>query len=304
MSGAVVAPPSTSTAAGAPPIALVAPPITSDAVVVDKTLVQGRKLPSILPEIDCVDLVRDVVIKKDDEGTSYIKTILGRNPLKRTGGNGLPLDYLRKLLTKKFPGSVSKGATKQVCLKILLLKMLQPGEISKILFIDEGDGGGDVNEEGGGGVVVQNCTMTGGNCRLRVLNVIFADKNYQYFLDTGKAASKDSLTSGMAGYSQHFWADAQNEYMVEMCAEYDDLQFNHIAFNGMNPGENVRAHPWKKLQTIFKEARTRYNNVMRNFTQSGTHDSDFWAFCHGQSDAMYLRCWLERRPEGQGLCIE
>ena len=59
----------------------------------------------------------------------------------------------------------------------------------------------------------------------------------------------------------------------------------------------IVAHDWKKLRLIFKALITEYKICLTRFTQSGTHNSDFFNFCNGKLEIFYFRKWLELRPE-------
>ncbi len=39
-----------------------------------------------------------------------------------------------------------------------------------------------------------------------------------------------------------------------------------------------------------------YKAALTHFTQSGTHDSNFYNFCNGKPDVYYLRKYLELKP--------
>jgi hypothetical protein len=46
---------------------------------------------------------------------------------------------------------------------------------------------------------------------------------------------------------------------------------------------------WKGINADYKAALTR-------FTQSGTHESNFYNFCNGKKEAYYLRLLLAEKP--------
>ena len=47
-------------------------------------------------------------------------------------------------------------------------------------------------------------------------------------------------------------------------------------------------HSWKKLRGIWKGLNQHYKESLGRFTLSGTHESDFYAFCKGKLDVYYL----------------
>ncbi|KAE8889011.1 hypothetical protein PF005_g962 [Phytophthora fragariae] len=44
---------------------------------------------------------------------------------------------------------------------------------------------------------------------------------------------------------------------------------------------------------MWKVVRVKYQRALANFTKSGEHDDDFFAYCDGSPDAFYLRECLE-----------
>ena len=56
-------------------------------------------------------------------------------------------------------------------------------------------------------------------------------------------------------------------------------------------------HSWKKLRSIWKALNSDYKAALARFTQSGTHDSDFFNFCAGKADVYYVRKYLELKPD-------
>jgi hypothetical protein len=105
------------------------------------------------------------------------------------------------------------------------------------------------------------------------------------------------LDVGKAAYEQGFWDKIQKEFLVSK-PEYDILQFqdDDTFFNeSFNPGKIV-THDWRKLRYIWKAVNADYKQAFDRFTQSGTHENNFLAFCSGKKEAYYLRLHLGNKP--------
>lgn len=139
------------------------------------------------------------------------------------------------------------------------------------------------------------------HCSFRLMNVLFSDKFMEDLSKLGNIASRAVLDSGKAGNDQHFWERVQQEYQVENDL-YSTLQFNDcevFVHSEINPSKIIK-HDWKKLRTIWKALVSDYKAALSRFTLSGTHDSDFYNFCHGNIEILYLRKYLELRPQVVG----
>ena len=82
------------------------------------------------------------------------------------------------------------------------------------------------------------------------------------------------------------------------CAELDSgdkMQFpedKNLADNlksPINPRENIQPHGWKKLRGMCRDVHRLCKEVLHNFRESGTHESDFIKFSDGKMAAYYLR---------------
>ncbi|ETM97625.1 hypothetical protein PPTG_20070 [Phytophthora nicotianae INRA-310] len=47
---------------------------------------------------------------------------------------------------------------------------------------------------------------------------------------------------------------------------------------------------------MWKDVSSRYNTALANSRVSGTHDNDFFSFCSGKIDVMYMHEWLIIKP--------
>ena len=130
------------------------------------------------------------------------------------------------------------------------------------------------------------------------MNILFSDEFAEDFADLGNVATRQVLDMGTAGNQQHFWQRVASAFMEE-CNNYGQLCFLDdnvlMDYSHINPAIIV-PHAWKKLRTIWKSINSEYKTAMTKFTQSGTHDNNFFSFCNGKVDTFYLRKHLELRP--------
>jgi hypothetical protein len=129
-------------------------------------------------------------------------------------------------------------------------------------------------------------------------NVHFSDEFIRDLSNLGDIATRSVLDSGRAGNDQQSLESVQESYQVENSV-YSTLQFTDceiFVYNEINPSKIIK-HDWKKLRSIWKALVLDYKAALSRFTLSGTHDSDFYNFCHGKIEILYLRKYLEIRPQ-------
>jgi hypothetical protein len=135
-------------------------------------------------------------------------------------------------------------------------------------------------------------------CPYRLMNLLFSDDFAEDFSRIGNSPSRHTLDIGKAAYDQSFWSRVATAYLTHK-PEYDLLQFiedDIFAFETtINPAKIV-PHEWKKLRTIWKAVIADYKTAFDRFTQSGTHNDNFYNFCAGKKEAYYLRLHLANKP--------
>ena len=137
-------------------------------------------------------------------------------------------------------------------------------------------------------------------CPFRLLNILFSDLFAERFADTGNVADRQLLDSGLAANDQQFWESVRQAFVSPGAnAVYDELQFADDPIIGqqgdIDPSKVVN-HDWKKLRSIWKSTNSDYKSAVTRFTVSGTHENEFWNFCAGKVEVLYLRKQLEKRP--------
>ncbi|EEY69482.1 uncharacterized protein PITG_21948 [Phytophthora infestans T30-4] len=55
-------------------------------------------------------------------------------------------------------------------------------------------------------------------------------------------------------------------------------------------------HEAAKLRNMWKDITGRYATAVANSQISGVHDNDFFSFCSGKIDVLYMREWMREKP--------
>jgi hypothetical protein len=87
-----------------------------------------------------------------------------------------------------------------------------------------------------------------------------------------------------------FWERVRETFINVDDPSYDDVDFdeNHPnAFDDIDPSHIVQ-HTASKLEKMWKEVNGRWKQIIAKFNTSGQHDYEFWNFCEGQLDVLYL----------------
>jgi hypothetical protein len=135
-------------------------------------------------------------------------------------------------------------------------------------------------------------------CPFRLMNILFSDEFAEDFADLGNIASRQLLDSGKAGNQQHFWERVASAFLEER-PEFGVLRFTDdeiVNDNGHIDPAKIVKHDWKKLRRIWKLVNADYKTALTKFTQSGTHDHNFFLFCNNKVETYYLRKYLDLRP--------
>lgn len=135
-------------------------------------------------------------------------------------------------------------------------------------------------------------------CPFRLMNILFSDEFVEDFASLGNVANRQILDSGKAGNQQYFWERIAAAF-TEPEETYGILRFVDdevlAAHSHIDPSKIV-PHEWKKLRLIWKSVNADYKAALTKFTQSGTHDHNFYSFCNGKVETYYLRKYLDLRP--------
>jgi hypothetical protein len=129
-------------------------------------------------------------------------------------------------------------------------------------------------------------------CPYQLMNILFSDKFTEEFGTLGNTANCSTLDTGKAAYDKLFWARVREAYALNK-VEYNTKRT-------INPSK-IDLHDWRKLWAIWKRVNAVYKAAVTPYTQSGTHESEFYNYCQGKKEAYYLPLHLETRPDLNGM---
>ncbi|ETI45153.1 hypothetical protein L914_11115 [Phytophthora nicotianae] len=78
-----------------------------------------------------------------------------------------------------------------------------------------------------------------------------------------------------------------NDHKVGDQAEFGKLNSTLALFAKCNPAIAV-PHDAAKLRDMWKDVSSRSNTALANSRVSDTHDNDFFSFCSGKIDVLYM----------------
>ncbi len=135
-------------------------------------------------------------------------------------------------------------------------------------------------------------------CPFCLMNIIFSDKFVEDFAMLGNIASRQLIDTGKASNQQHFWERVTLAFLEakDTCGILHFAADDLIGIQWHIDPSKIVPHDWKKLRTIWKSVNADYRAAFNRFTQSGTHDNNFYAFCNGKVETYYLRKYLKVRP--------
>lgn len=142
--------------------------------------------------------------------------------------------------------------------------------------------------------------IRGPQCPFRLMNIMFKDADTRKkFLRLAKPRSKQEMEA-CRSLDVKFWIDVHTRFLDESDENAGRLQFQHFALDEFDctviDPSIVIPHSWQQLRAIFVDLKSRYETAQANFARSGTHGSEFWKFCNGQLDVLYLHRFVKSFP--------
>ncbi|KAE8909432.1 hypothetical protein PF005_g9965 [Phytophthora fragariae] len=135
-------------------------------------------------------------------------------------------------------------------------------------------------------------------CPFRLLNIVFSDAFAARLDHLGDKRTRSELDSGVS-VQQRFWEDVHRAFVSAFVEAYGTLAFKdkHIAIGRSSIDPSIIVlHDWESLKPTWNKLLHDYEVPSTKFAASGTHSSDFFKFCNGRVDLLYLRLYLEERP--------
>ncbi|KAF4129987.1 hypothetical protein GN958_ATG20822 [Phytophthora infestans] len=132
------------------------------------------------------------------------------------------------------------------------------------------------------------------HCMLRLLNVMFSDLFAHRLHEIDARATRAELDTNMTQEKSTFWTDFHSAYLSSR-PEFSKLVSPLAVFEKCNPEFTV-PHEAAKLRNMWKDITGRYATAVANSQISGVHDNDFFSFCSGKIDVLYMREWMREKP--------
>ena len=132
----------------------------------------------------------------------------------------------------------------------------------------------------------------------RLMNVLFSADFRQRLADLATSRSRAEL-DGPVSKDTQFWSDVQEVFSTDGGHDCDlgKLQFEHFALKDTDLDLSVIVpHQAKKLRSMYADVQSRHKVAVANFTKSGTHSAEFFDFCRGQLDVLYLHLYVKQYP--------
>ncbi|ETI41262.1 hypothetical protein F443_13500 [Phytophthora nicotianae P1569] len=128
------------------------------------------------------------------------------------------------------------------------------------------------------------------HCMIRLLNVMFSETFAGRVHEIDGKPTRAELDSNQTHASSSFWTYIHDAYLSDQ-AEFGKLNSTLAMFAKCNPAIIV-PHDAAKLRDMWKDVSSRYNTALANSRVSGTQDNDFFSFCSGKVDVLYMQEWL------------
>ncbi|KAF4142078.1 hypothetical protein GN958_ATG08712 [Phytophthora infestans] len=120
------------------------------------------------------------------------------------------------------------------------------------------------------------------NCFIRLMNIIFSDRFAERLARSDDTVTREQLDVGEVNDKSTFWKDV---------GAADNPRFGNI-----NPSMIVH-HDDAKLYDMWKKDNAKYKKAQAKNFVSGQNSNDFYIFCDGNLDTLYLKICTEVKPE-------
>jgi len=128
-----------------------------------------------------------------------------------------------------------------------------------------------------------------------LLNIVFSDEFAEAFACLGDALTRQDLDAAVKR-EDRFWKAVHARFLDDAAVDVGLLQFSHPAIDAclIDPS-NIVPHGWEKLRAIYRDTRSSYRAAIARIT-SGQHEDDFFSYCNGKIDALYMHLHTRERP--------
>jgi hypothetical protein len=132
-------------------------------------------------------------------------------------------------------------------------------------------------------------------CPFRLLNILFSDEFAESFADLGHPLTRQELDAPVSRDTL-FWQAVQARFVDGSVADVGRLQFSHPQLDNQNiDPSKIVPHDWRALRGIYEKTRVAFKAARGRIT-SGRHEDNFFNYCAGRLDALYLYLHTVARP--------
>ena len=133
------------------------------------------------------------------------------------------------------------------------------------------------------------------HCAFRLMNVMFHDMHFEGFQNLYQTPSRANLDNPLNSASVKWWKEVHHA-MCNPDPEYDSLIISLEQFEGHDPSR-ISDNPLSpaQLMELFEKIRDEYAKIYARWDKSGERNPNFWDYCSGRLDVLYLHCWTQQR---------
>jgi hypothetical protein len=135
-------------------------------------------------------------------------------------------------------------------------------------------------------------------CPYRLMNILFSDEFPHDFSKIGNNASQQDLDTAKAANNEGCWKRISIAFMDNSIGDFGCFKFKYddvFVFENIDRSKIVQ-QDWRKLRAMWKSVNAEYKASLIRFTQSGSHDDNFYGYSSGKKDVYYLRLVLDLKP--------
>ena len=121
----------------------------------------------------------------------------------------------------------------------------------------------------------------------------------------GDHATRDQLDCRLGG-RDNFWKRVHKVFIDPSNEEANTLKFREDKYfetSTVDPSI-IGPHTWKKLKDLWKNLNSKYKDCYNRYNKSGTHEPDFYLYCHGRVELYYLWRCQDIKPDLKGTVVE
>ncbi|KAE9040973.1 hypothetical protein PR003_g10613 [Phytophthora rubi] len=126
-------------------------------------------------------------------------------------------------------------------------------------------------------------------CPFRLLNIMFSDHFADRFVSLADQRSRADLDAAISAETL-FWEEMCGIFVDNTPSEViDNLIAAHPALDPQRiDAAKIVPHIARQLRAIWGSSHAAYRKAHIRYTASGTNKDDFYSFCHGRLDALYV----------------